>query len=955
MSAIDNSRRSWVDVSPAEVFSRQGSLERRRGSSFLRTSSYSSQIALLSQQLDASFEDSSNSDFDDTESSLSLPSDGSSLRSSTLAKISFSKRSDYDAVIAFEERYKECKFRSELNSTSMDDKSTVERRFVDEQKVKSPPSVKRLSGIPSNNRFHRSNNSTMKYIPPATTIKSVSEHDGICHLGVDEPVDTTHGNSNWSSYADLEPANSSNVDNGRSSPVLISQTRLIACETNSTDKADISRLDFGIVVAESCEQNGPPLSCDGTSSTPFSIDKEQLLAEIMISEQCDQPSPNDVTNGLNAPVMEEKSSNLFVPSLLLNKTDNGSHNDDSTSCLGNPLPSDIDTEKPLTDPHIDQQCDQPPELEVANCISEYEIKEQNDVILIPSLALTEPRIDQQCDQPPELEVENCISEYEIKKQNDDMLIPSLLMNETGNCPNNDDSASCHNSSLPNTNSIDTEKPLTEPRIDQQCDQPPELEVANCISEYEIKEQNDNILIPSLVINETDNCPNNDDSTSYHSTSLPTPKSVETEKPLTGPHIDQQCDQPPELEVANSISESEIKEQNDEILIPSLLMNETDNFSHNDDSDSYCSNSLPTPNSIETEKPLTESRITEPHVDQQCDQPSLQGITTICLSESEKIGQNDTTLSSLDETAKATNANIDSNTTEPVTEPLAATLFVGDDPQMLMMKSEMAETAMSVSGEEPSFVMALNRPCIPSAKNDLSDKSFVSVLESKKPFTTSSSGEIPFSEGSRAFQKTISMLDQTSLPGPGQMHGMDFLIDNDGVSQTQHRKTAMNDKLTAVAVQAAPSPYWRLDADVSPARLGDATKRYPSAHSRERHSKSLPSITPITRKKSIRVNSSADALKHQQQRPNQKVFFMPPGGTSASKSRFHVVQCKNLTSGLTYLSNGKKHQQTPLQGIVRGHGSSNLPKSLCVRSVDYPRSTSSGSIVRVQNEETRRLL
>jgi len=136
-----------------------------------------------------------------------------------------------------------------------------------------------------------------------------------------------------------------------------------------------------------------------------------------------------------------------------------------------------------------------------------------------------------------------------------------------------------------------------------------------------------------------------------------------------------------------------------------------------------------------------------------------------------------------------------------------------------------------------------------------------------------------------------------------MHAMDFLVDDDGVSQNQHRKEAIYDKPTAVAVQAAASPYWRMDADVSPVVLGDAAKRDPSAYSRQQHSKSLPCITPIARKKSTRVNDSADALKHQQQRPNKNVF-MPPSGTSTSKSRFHVVQCKNLSSGLTYLSNGK---------------------------------------------------
>jgi len=61
------------------------------------------------------------------------------------------------------------------------------------------------------------------------------------------------------------------------------------------------------------------------------------------------------------------------------------------------------------------------------------------------------------------------------------------------------------------------------------------------------------------------------------------------------------------------------------------------------------------------------------------------------------------LPSLDEAAKTTNANIDGNSTEPVTEPLAATLFISDDPQVSILKSEMAGTATSVFGDEPSLL------------------------------------------------------------------------------------------------------------------------------------------------------------------------------------------------------------------------------------------------------------
>jgi len=162
--------------------------------------------------------------------------------------------------------------------------------------------------------------------------------------------------------------------------------------------------------------------------------------------------------------------------------------------------------------------------------------------------------------------------------------------------------------------------------------------------------------------------------------------------------------------------------------------------------------------------------------------------------------------------------------------------------------------------------------------------------------------------------------------------------------------SINQKQTAfasiatVVVQPEPAPYWRIDTGSHPRLASGDFSEPTSFRANIPHGKGHSNrITPITRKVSATLNKHT-AIPTDKYLPKSLVTFAP--SISSNKSRFRVIQCKNLNSGLSFLSSSKNTKPHNLNETVRGTSRTTSQGDLSSITVSNVRDSSAGCIVRV---------
>jgi hypothetical protein len=183
-----------------------------------------------------------------------------------------------------------------------------------------------------------------------------------------------------------------------------------------------------------------------------------------------------------------------------------------------------------------------------------------------------------------------------------------------------------------------------------------------------------------------------------------------------------------------------------------------------------------------------------------------------------------------------------------------------------------------------------------------------------------------------------------IPSPSNN---EFFVE-EPVEQAIFLMPSNNQKQTAYAsiatVVVQPEPYWRIDPGSLP-RLASGDFSEPTSfrayipHSNGHSNR----ITPITRKVSARLNKHSATLTDHN--PTKSVVTFAPS-ISSDKSRFRVIQCKNLNSGLHFLSSSKNTKPHNLNEQVRGTSRTTTQGDLSSIIGSNVRGNSAGCIVRV---------